>query len=66
MVILNREEIAKYCSVSKQTIFRWQKHFKFPHKKIGRSIRYLQDEVDEWVRDHSGSMLMPRKKEKRK
>lgn len=49
---LTTQELAKVFNVSKKTLEHWRYNGEGPPwHKIGRSIRYMESEVDQWRRD---------------
>lgn len=49
------EEIAKYLSVSKETIYRWLEKNKIPAHRVGKQWRFKPSEVDEWIKSGNAS-----------
>jgi excisionase family DNA binding protein len=44
------EEIAAYLGVKKDTVYKWVRLRGMPTHKVGRLVKFRQEEVDEWVK----------------
>ena len=42
------EEVAKYLNVSTSWIYRNRESRNLPHKKVGKHLRFLISEIQEW------------------
>lgn len=49
--LLNRKEAAEYIGITQSTLASWDctKRYKIPKIKLGRLIRYRQDDLDKWI-----------------
>lgn len=47
---LTVDEICKYLSVTKETVYKWIEVRGMPGHRVGRRWMFQQDEVDDWVR----------------
>ena len=47
--IMNKQETADYLKMSIPSIDRYMKTEELPYKKIGKSVRYVRAEIDEWL-----------------
>jgi len=47
--IMNKNEIADYLKMSIPSIDRYMKTEGLPYKKIGKSVRYVREEIDAWI-----------------
>ncbi|MCB5266672.1 MAG: helix-turn-helix domain-containing protein [Candidatus Cloacimonetes bacterium] len=47
---LNVDDISKYLSVTKDTIYKWIETRNMPAHKVGRKWMFQKSEVDEWVK----------------
>lgn len=47
--IMNVDDLAKYLSVSKETVYGWTSRKKIPFIKMGRLIRFLKPDIDAWM-----------------
>ena len=54
MTILMHEEAARHLRVSTSTLYRLLKQPGFPSHKVGKSRRYVQEELDAWLRERDG------------
>ena len=43
---LSIKDAAEYLDVGEQTLYRWMREGKITHRKIGDSIRFLQEDLD--------------------
>ncbi len=50
--ILTVEEVAAYLRLSTATIYRMAQTGEMPAKRVGRSWRFSQTLIDEWLRVH--------------
>ena len=51
---LTVEEVAEYLGLAKDTVYRKAKSGEIPGARIGRSWRFPQDVIDEWLREKAG------------
>lgn len=54
--ILTVEELAAYLRLSTATIYRMAQTGKMPAKRVGRSWRFSQMLIDDWLRTHDNGM----------
>lgn len=47
--LMTTAELATYCDVDVRTIYRWRTLLGLPHRRAGRTFRYLQADVDRWM-----------------
>jgi len=47
---LTVDDISKYLSVTKDTIYKWIEYRNMPAHKVGRKWMFQKTEVDEWVK----------------
>ncbi len=60
--LLTAEEVARILRVSKATVFRWAAKGILPAARIGRTVRFCQEDVEHRLRRAEGpSGLRPRK-----
>ncbi len=57
---LSVEEICRHLGVSNDTIYSWIGKRNMPAYRMGRRWRFLQMEVDQWVKSGRGSTLPKR------
>tara|TARA_A100001011_G_scaffold326443_1_gene349975 strand:+ start:309 stop:503 length:195 start_codon:yes stop_codon:yes gene_type:complete len=48
--IMNKEEVADYLKLSIPSIDRYMKNEGLPYSKIGKSVRYIREDIESWVR----------------
>ena len=46
---MNKEEVADYLKLSIPSIDRYMKNEELPYSKIGKSVRYVREEIDKWL-----------------
>jgi excisionase family DNA binding protein len=51
-VFLTINEISEYLNLKRSTVYSMVEAGELPHYKIGRLIRFKQDEVDRWMDEH--------------
>ena len=44
------DDVSKYMSVTKDTIYKWIDNRNMPAHKVGRKWMFQRDEIDEWVK----------------
>ena len=42
------DDVSKYLSVTKDTIYKWIDNRNMPAHKVGRKWMFQRDEIDEW------------------
>ncbi len=47
---LTVDDICKYLSVTKDTVYKWIENKNMPASKVGRKWMFQKSEVDEWVK----------------
>jgi excisionase family DNA binding protein len=52
-------EVAQYLRVAPSTIYAWVAADKIPHIKVNGVIRFLQEELEQWLHTHSRSGSRP-------
>jgi len=48
---LTVDDICKYLSVTKDTVYKWIEQRDMPANKVGRKWMFKRDEVDKWVKE---------------
>ncbi len=51
-LIVDINTLAKYLSISKNTIYSWVNQRKIPYHKVGSLLRFDINAVDEWLKVH--------------
>lgn len=59
MTTLSREEAANQLGVSANTLLDWARARKIGSVKIGRDVRFTQEQLDQYVAAHSRPMVQP-------
>jgi len=52
---LSVDEIAAYCGIKRDTVYKWIAEKKMPAHRMGRLWKFRKTEVDEWVRSGGAS-----------
>lgn len=47
---LTVDDISKYLSVTKDTVYKWIDNRSMPAHKVGRKWMFQRSEIDEWVK----------------
>lgn len=47
--LMKVEDVAAYLKVAKQSVYRWASNEKIPHLKVGGSLRFVPNEIQEWL-----------------
>jgi len=51
--LLTPQEVADLLSVRKSTIYQWTHQDYIPHIKLGKFVRFNEDNILQWVEDKS-------------
>jgi excisionase family DNA binding protein len=51
MILLNKKQLAEYLNVELKTVRYLLYSGKIPKVRIGREYRFIQDDIDAWVRE---------------
>jgi len=49
---LSKKDVAKYLGRSIPTVNNYMKKEEIPYYKVGRSVLFRKDDIDEWVGKH--------------
>ncbi|HBR1737091.1 AlpA family transcriptional regulator [Klebsiella pneumoniae] len=53
MYLMGLKQVCEATGFRKTAIYDWMKKGTFPHPvKIGRSVRWPSDEIEEWINGH--------------
>lgn len=47
--LMTVEDVASYLKVAVQSVYRWASQEKIPHLKVGGSLRFDPNEIQEWL-----------------
>jgi excisionase family DNA binding protein len=50
--VMKREQVAEMLGVCDETISNWIRQRGFPHKRIGRTLRFVRVDVLAWMRNN--------------
>ena len=51
-MIYTVESLAEYLKLNKQTIYNWVHKKKIPYLKLGGTIRFTEEMINEWLEEH--------------
>ena len=46
---MNVKTISTYLGVAKSTIYKWTESGFIPHKKLGKHVLFIKNDIDKWV-----------------
>ncbi len=52
---LTIDDICKYLSITKDTVYKWIEQKGMPASKIGRKWLFKKEDIDNWVKSKSNS-----------
>ena len=52
---LTVDDICKYLSITKDTVYKWIEQKGMPVSKIGRKWLFRKEDIDDWVKSKSNS-----------
>lgn len=52
---LTVDDICKYLSITKDTVYKWIEQKGMPASKIGRKWLFRKEDIDDWVKSKSNS-----------
>lgn len=50
--MLKPEEVAEKLNISRPTLYKWVQKGKIPAYKYGRGLRFSEEEIEQWVKQH--------------
>jgi excisionase family DNA binding protein len=50
MNILDINEVSEQLKVPKKTIYKWIREKKIPCLKLGKHLRFIESDIDQWLR----------------
>jgi excisionase family DNA binding protein len=53
--ILTIDELSERLKIPKKTIYKWVREGKIPCRKLGKHLRFIESEIDQWLQ--SGECL---------
>ena len=56
MKLLTVDEVAELFKTSKSTIYRWVHKREIPFVKLGGKLRFVEDDIQEFIKQHSVSI----------
>lgn len=55
-MLLTIDELSKQLMISKSTLYRWVHHKAIPFVKIGGKLRFLQSDIENYIKQNSVSI----------
>ena len=55
-MLLTIDELSKQLMISKSTLYRWVHHKTIPFVKIGGKLRFLKNDIEDFIKQHSVSV----------
>jgi excisionase family DNA binding protein len=55
--LVDTRELCGLLSVKPSTIYKWVHEGRIPHYKLGKCVRFREDEVWDWVKKHRGKTM---------
>ena len=49
--LLTVRELAEYVRVNPFTVYRWVEQNRIPHLRVGRTLRFRLEDIDEFMRE---------------
>jgi excisionase family DNA binding protein len=49
---LKAQEVADRLNIKIKTVCKWTCEKKIPHIKIGSSVRFREDDIEAWLKEH--------------
>jgi excisionase family DNA binding protein len=50
MQMISAEQLAERLSVPKITVYTWARRGQLPYYKMGRTVRFDEEEIEAWIR----------------
>ena len=47
--ILTIDELSERLKIPKKTIYKWTREKKIPCRKLGKHLRFIESEIDQWL-----------------
>lgn len=48
--LLTIEELSKNLKIPRKTIYKWVREKKIPCRKVGKHLRFIESEIDQWLK----------------
>ena len=56
MIVMTAEEVATYLNISRSTVYRLAERGEIPVTRVGRSLRFTRESIDEWLESRRGDL----------
>ncbi len=53
--LLTVDELSEKLKIPKKTLYKWTREKKIPCRKLGKHLRFIESEIDQWLK--SGESL---------
>jgi excisionase family DNA binding protein len=51
--LLDTADVARWLKIAESTIRKWVHYGYIPHVKLGRSVRFITEDIEKWLRDRA-------------
>jgi excisionase family DNA binding protein len=51
--LLNTAQVAEWLNVKESTVRKWTHYGFIPHVKLGRCVRFMESEIEKWLRERA-------------
>ena len=58
--LLDTNEAAEYLGISKNTLYEWIIQRKVPYVKVGRLVKFREEDLEAWLKNRTGSKIKDR------
>jgi excisionase family DNA binding protein len=57
MMYLTVKELSEYLRIKEKTVYYLVRQGSIPHYRIGKLVRFKQDEIDAWMQSHKAGQI---------
>ena len=51
--LMNTAQVAEWLNVKESTIRKWTHYGFIPHVKLGRCVRFMESDIERWIKERS-------------
>jgi len=48
--LLTVDELSEKLKIPKKTLYKWTREKKIPCRKLGKHLRFIESEIDQWLK----------------